>query len=266
MSFFFIIGAQKCGTSFLYNLLRQHPNITMTSLKETNFFNRGDWEDNLSTYENYFSGQVGNSMIRGEACPLYAFKSAKIAPRLHKFDPKAKIIFFTRAPVHRAYSQYWDNRRRLLEHRSFEMVWKAEIERLPNPGYFRRGRYGSQLNDYLRYFPKENTFVRRLEDMEADLSGVLNEIYSFLGIQQIEVDISVDRNESKIFCNPFYRILFNCSWASHIPHRLKRLSMWGSKAIYRAPSIEPSMEQDIRNHFSEEMALLEKITNSTFGY
>jgi hypothetical protein len=35
---FLIIGAAKSGTTSLYEYLKQHPQIWMSSVKETNFF------------------------------------------------------------------------------------------------------------------------------------------------------------------------------------------------------------------------------------
>jgi len=35
---FLIIGAGKCGTTSLYHYLRQHPDVFMSAVKETNWF------------------------------------------------------------------------------------------------------------------------------------------------------------------------------------------------------------------------------------
>ena len=35
---FLVIGAMKCGTTQLYHLLRQHPDVFMSDLKEPNMF------------------------------------------------------------------------------------------------------------------------------------------------------------------------------------------------------------------------------------
>ena len=35
---FIIIGAQKCGTSTLFDHLRKHPDIRLPKMKELNFF------------------------------------------------------------------------------------------------------------------------------------------------------------------------------------------------------------------------------------
>ncbi|RMF23048.1 MAG: sulfotransferase, partial [Cyanobacteria bacterium J083] len=40
---FVIAGVQKAGTTSVYNYLSQHPEVYMSPVKETNFFER-DWE------------------------------------------------------------------------------------------------------------------------------------------------------------------------------------------------------------------------------
>ncbi|MCH9035408.1 MAG: sulfotransferase [Planctomycetes bacterium] len=37
---FFIVGAPKCGTTSLYEYLRQHPEVFMSRIKEPHFFGR----------------------------------------------------------------------------------------------------------------------------------------------------------------------------------------------------------------------------------
>ena len=46
---FFIVGAPKAGTTSLHYYLDEHPNINMSSIKETNYFsNQEIKEQNLS--------------------------------------------------------------------------------------------------------------------------------------------------------------------------------------------------------------------------
>jgi hypothetical protein len=86
---FFIVGAPKCGTTALYCYLRQHPQIYVTPLKETNYFAlrdqtldfRGpgdaDYVNRLSItretdYRAQFTG-VHDEIAVGEASPPYLY-------------------------------------------------------------------------------------------------------------------------------------------------------------------------------------------------
>lgn len=47
------IGAQKCGTTFLFNALKHHPQIRASHTKELFEFNKADFEPTVERYENY---------------------------------------------------------------------------------------------------------------------------------------------------------------------------------------------------------------------
>ena len=65
---FMIIGAAKAGTTSLHHYLDQHPEISMSTPKETNFFERPDAAENLDEYQRCF--QPGTK-LRGEASVHY---------------------------------------------------------------------------------------------------------------------------------------------------------------------------------------------------
>lgn len=46
----FVIGASRCGTTFIHDVLGQHPEIFMSPIKEPSYFNRSDQGDHLDEY------------------------------------------------------------------------------------------------------------------------------------------------------------------------------------------------------------------------
>lgn len=70
---FLIVGAMKAGTTSMYEILRQHSQIAMSSIKEVHFF---DIEDNyklgLPFYQTFFK-KSNNTLAVGEATPIYIF-------------------------------------------------------------------------------------------------------------------------------------------------------------------------------------------------
>ncbi|MEH7322822.1 sulfotransferase domain-containing protein, partial [Cytobacillus firmus] len=66
---FLIIGAQKCGTTSLYNYLIQHPNIISAKHKEIHFFDY-NYNKGSNWYINQFPLLPSNKdIITGEATP-----------------------------------------------------------------------------------------------------------------------------------------------------------------------------------------------------
>jgi hypothetical protein len=70
---FVIIGGRKCGTTFLYHLLPQHPHVERAAVKEVQFFNRS-FDEGVEWYRRCFPQprwKDGRRSITGEATPEY---------------------------------------------------------------------------------------------------------------------------------------------------------------------------------------------------
>jgi hypothetical protein len=114
---FIIIGAQKSGTTSLYEYICQHPLVVKGKRRETHYF---DWrfnsqilETNISGHRQYYSNffekdllKKHPSLITGESTPSYLLYSDLVLPRLKLYVPWCKIIIILRNPIERAYSQY----------------------------------------------------------------------------------------------------------------------------------------------------------------
>ena len=103
---FVIIGAKKCGTTFLYNLLSEHPHIESAAQKELHYFDRF-FDQGIEWYRRCFPPPKwidGRRAITGEATPYLSKPSA--AERMAKVLPQARLLVLLRNPVDRAYSDY----------------------------------------------------------------------------------------------------------------------------------------------------------------
>ena len=127
---FLILGAQRAGTSSLYNYLRQHPSLRLPRKKEMHFFDlyymRG-----LKWYARQFPAFVFNRTKKtGEATPYYLFHPA-VAERVANALPNVKLIALLRDPTVRAFSHFqmsvFKGNETILD---FEVALAAEHERL----------------------------------------------------------------------------------------------------------------------------------------
>ena len=104
----FIVGAPKCGTTFLYHYLKKHPEIFFPKFKEPHFFGsdlirkNGAYDLNLNNYLNLFNS---DKKIIGEASTFYIF-SKNAAKEIHAFNPDAKIIIMLRNLIDLTYSMH----------------------------------------------------------------------------------------------------------------------------------------------------------------
>lgn len=214
---FFIIGAAKCGTTALYEYLRQHPAVFMSAVKEPHYFAfageklayRGPGVTinsssvtELSEYEKLFA-EAGGAAALGEASALYLFLPA-VAERLREYAPAARLIVILRQPAERAFSAYMHLRRDGREPLSFADALRAEPERVrDNWGFLWRyralGYYAAQLRRYYAVFPREQLRVYLHDDFRADAPAMMRDIFTFLGVDAAFVpDMSRRHNVSGI--------------------------------------------------------------------
>ncbi|MDX1620818.1 MAG: sulfotransferase [Nitriliruptorales bacterium] len=156
---FLIVGAQRAGTTSLFNYLSASPDIYPSAVKEIHFFDNNYAKGRL-WYRSFFPlGARSSTKRTGEATPYLLFHPS--APdRVEAVIPDVHVIVLLRNPVDRAYSHYWFTRRRGLEPLRFEEAIEAEAERLEGSeavaasgvsrahrqlSYLQRGRYVEQL-------------------------------------------------------------------------------------------------------------------------
>lgn len=171
---FIIIAAQKSGTTFIHECLKENPEIYMPD-SETPIFS-----DPLFKDKAYFNNVVSDlemhkSKITGIKRPSFMFRP-HVAQRIKRFVPNAKFIISLRNPVDRAVSGYFHNMRmklgpfmnpdngisHLIKHRSFKNYprskWVLEY-----------GLYAKHLEKFFKYFPKRNFLIIFHEDLKKIL-------------------------------------------------------------------------------------------------
>jgi len=202
---FVVIGAQKGGTTYMYNELVRHPNVAAALTKEVHFFD-DNYRKGEATYRAYFPASLGerpsngaSRKITGEASPDYLFHPQ--APRrLARMVPQAKLIALLRNPVSRAYSHYHHEVRLGFETQSFEAAIISEAERVRGerermlrdeyyPGnkymhysYLGRGIYADQLQAWLEWFPRQQMLILKSEDFYKDTPAIMGQVLDFLGL------------------------------------------------------------------------------------
>ena len=103
----FLIGASKCGTTYLYNILKSHPKICMSNIKEPQFFFDIKYEKELEKL-NFLYPHYNFQNYIGDASPIYSetIQFPEIPKRLFDYNNDAKIIYIVREPFARLKSTF----------------------------------------------------------------------------------------------------------------------------------------------------------------
>jgi hypothetical protein len=211
---FVIIGGKKCGTTFLYHLLGQHPLVQPAASKELHYFDALFEQESVEWYRQCFPAprwEDGRRTITGEASPYMANRSAP--ERMAKVVPEARLIALLRNPAERAYSDYQMVTRKDREHKTFEeaigLKEGAEAGKAQPPGkegesseggedanlngdseYLWRSVYVDQLLRWSEFFPKEQMLVLKSEDFFEHPQQTLNAVLDFLDLPEWEPEPS----------------------------------------------------------------------------
>ena len=209
---FMVIGAQKAGTTALYQYLSIHPGIAATEVKEHHFFNcEKNYAKGLDYYQTIFPVTPGK-LLTFDASAGYLM-NPNGAGRIHDYKLDVKIIALLRNPVERAYSA-WQMHRKKYETRpawfftdwvdacnetiefkkrgdncifDFRLYIEEEISLLERKSFIaapvvRQGFYAQQLDRYYKLFPKEQILVIHSEDLRLRTRAALDAIQDFIGV------------------------------------------------------------------------------------
>ena len=183
---FLIVGAEKSGTTWLADMLRQHPQVFIPAQKELHYFNRV--MDEAPDVENYnftkpvewyldFYRAAEPGKILGEACPAYLW-DVTAAERIHAFNPSVRIVVILRNPVERFLSAYrYALQRGILRESDPQTILKKYKSLLLD-----RGLYFQQAKRYLDRFPREQVKICWFDNLRKDSRLLLLDVEQFIGL------------------------------------------------------------------------------------
>jgi len=196
----FIVGAPKCGTTFLYHYLKKHPDIYFPEFKEPHFFGsdliRKNDAYNLSLEQYYNLFQTDKKII-GEASTFYIF-SKNAAKEIYQFNPEAKIIIMLRDLVDLAYSmhsQFVFSGDEIIE--DFNQALELETDRLNkknipnhttiiNKLFYCNNIFSlpENINSFIKYFKNDSIKFVTLDEIKYNPDVVYFEILDFLNVSK----------------------------------------------------------------------------------
>ncbi len=201
---FYVVGHPKSGTTALYEMLRRHPQIFMSELKEPRFFaadlrarfqahGAGAHPQTIEQYAALFA-DAAPGQLAGDASPSY-LRSRVAAAEIARVRPDARIVAVLREPASFLRSMHLEmvqNRvedeldlRRALDAEALPAAGPVAQGGLPAPPELRytdRVRYVEQLRRYHDVFPREQVLVLIYDDFRADNEATLRLLLRFLGV------------------------------------------------------------------------------------
>ena len=196
---FFILGAQKAGTTSLAKYCEMHPEIFFATPRETSFFTHPHlYSKGVASLEaNFFAGWDGETAV-GEKTPEYLADASVPALMRDMLGDHLKFIVCLRSPAARANSGYRQNLMLLREDESFERALALEENRIAaGPahrltfGYRERGLYARQIRNFQQSFPHfvTTSLFLDFQDLVTRPNMVLSQICEFLGVDFMPAEL-----------------------------------------------------------------------------
>ena len=174
----------RCGSTWLYEALKCHPDVQLSESKELDFFFMPQMlRHDLDWYETHFAPEDGSEPrpVRGEISPSYARLKGWQVNRIAELLPDLRIILTLRHPIERAWSQalyqsgFW-------EHKDVRQISPTEFLRKIEKA---RNKLSS---DYLRTieiwskaFGREALHIDFFDRIHDDPETFINDILRHIG-------------------------------------------------------------------------------------
>jgi hypothetical protein len=272
---FFVIGAQKCATSWLYYCLQDHPQIRVPQKKMEHGYLGGKTfhEKGEMWYFNRFPQLIGEA-VNGDVAVDYMLDPT-VPGQLLPYSNKPKFIVLLRHPVERMVSAYyWSIRRNQLPNLPLTAGLAPFLKQEPGfPERYenryvdelaRRGFYGEQLESYLHFFEPSQFMVILYNEVRQAPNEVIRRIYRHLGVDDNFLPSSLHSQPKKNTYNTtmmaFERLLKSQMQrkVADLAHRV--LARLQTKP--KSPSLPPEMRARLVELFRPHILQTQKLLHS----
>lgn len=171
---FLVIGPGKSGSTWMYHALKSHPEVCMSTAKETLFFEE-EFDRGIEWYSGFFKHCSEGVKAIGEASNTYIY-NRKAPERIRSINPEMKLITCLRNPVERAFSHYLF----LIRGGQFQGTFREALD--DHPKLINEGKYFKHLKPYFEHFDDECLYIDLFDNLKKDEDKFIRNIYNFLEV------------------------------------------------------------------------------------
>ncbi|MDR3415619.1 MAG: sulfotransferase domain-containing protein [Nevskia sp.] len=170
---FLFIGPSKSGSSWFFEVLREHPSVFVPHEKGTFFFDRFHHRGS-GWYEGCFADAEAGQVV-GEVCHDYLSDPQALA-RIRAYRKDMRLICCLRHPYERAVSSW-----KFYQRNGLDRPTLAE-QGQEMPSVFEEGYYATHLANVFAAFPRDQVLIFFFGEIAAYPETVARRLYEFIGV------------------------------------------------------------------------------------
>jgi hypothetical protein len=172
------IGAQKSGTTWVYENLAKHPEVHFPDGKEVHFWDEF-YDRGVEWYLTLFPDDNGKKC--GEITPAYAILDIKHIKEIYSLNPDLRLFYILRHPAERAWSAaLMEMGRAGLTYETASDAWF--IEQFKSEDSTQRSDYAQCLKNWHSVFPEEQLLLLPFKEIKENPHRTLQRIAGHIGI------------------------------------------------------------------------------------
>jgi len=259
------IGGQRCGTTWLFQTLKEHPKCGMSSEKELHYFSH-NYHYGLEWYEKMF---LSENKLNGEFSTSY-FYNLKSPKRIFDYNPDMKIILSIRNPIDRFLSHH---KHELQKQRFLNNTVDPYEVLKNNKTYIEYGLYFKALTPWLEYFSNDNIFIIIFDEIISNPKNLLSRLYKFLNIDNNFIPSCIDQKINEAWLPKYKSLLYVQKSVSYLSRKIKigfildllkkigvtrKLQYINSDQKYDILKFDNNFKNDLEKYFIEDINKMSK--------
>ena len=268
-------GPIRSGTTWIYELLKSHPQCITTDPKETSFFCI-NFDKGIEWFLSRFQKSTEKTLLCADISPSYFIHHQDLL-RVKAFSDQVKVVICLRNPFERMRSIHQklnegDNKRAVLDYISNESLKKQDAL-----GY---NIIAQKAQFFQEHFGKENLYFFLFDDLKTNPEQTAKDLLDFLGLDHF-ISVSVGQvvnptyePRSRILqflarkTAAFMRALNLNTLVDSIKFSIGRWMVYGRRPS--RPAIDESDMEQVLDHFkdvfNEDIERLEEMTGRDLAH